>query len=168
MTASLLFPIGSSKSKQSVQFDPARQVYTGKVWTCHERSNRTVGDCVYPAGELVGEVFLLDKQTLPGSAECSLTALGTDTTCSFQSQTHALCYSLVLFRKSFLGALTLSHCFSPVYALFTATPSCITGTPLRLPQNTILNSRHPPTSQSQSSYGLGTSSCCLHSPLREI
>lgn len=112
--------------------------------------------------------FLLDKQTLPGSAECSLTALGTDTTCSFQSQTHALCYSLVLFRKSFLGALTPSHCFSPVYALFTATPSCITGTPLRLPQNTILNSRHPPTSQSQSSYGFGTSSCCLHSPLREI
>lgn len=80
MTTSLLFPIGSSKSKQSAQFDPARQVHTGKVQTCRERSNRTLGDRVYPAGNCWERFFLLlEKQTLPGSAKYSPAALGADT-----------------------------------------------------------------------------------------
>lgn len=52
----LFFPIGSSKSKQSAQFDPAKQAYTGKVQTCHERRNGNVDDIVYPGGELLGKV----------------------------------------------------------------------------------------------------------------
>uniref|UniRef100_A0A8B9DXR4 Exosome complex component 10 n=1 Tax=Anser cygnoides TaxID=8845 RepID=A0A8B9DXR4_ANSCY len=47
---------GSSKSKQSAQFDPAKQAYTGKVQTCHERRNGNVDDIVYPGGELLGKV----------------------------------------------------------------------------------------------------------------
>uniref|UniRef100_A0A8D2NW18 Exosome component 10 n=1 Tax=Zosterops lateralis melanops TaxID=1220523 RepID=A0A8D2NW18_ZOSLA len=59
---------GSSKSKQSQQFDPAKQAHTGKVWACHERRNRNVGNCVYPArGSLGGHM------ASPTSAECSLT-----------------------------------------------------------------------------------------------
>uniref|UniRef100_A0A8C3GMJ6 Exosome complex component 10 n=1 Tax=Cairina moschata TaxID=8855 RepID=A0A8C3GMJ6_CAIMO len=47
---------GSSKSKQSAQFDPAKQAYTGKVQTCHERRNGNVDDIVYPGGESLGKV----------------------------------------------------------------------------------------------------------------
>uniref|UniRef100_A0A8C3Y1K5 Exosome complex component 10 n=1 Tax=Catharus ustulatus TaxID=91951 RepID=A0A8C3Y1K5_CATUS len=60
---------GSSKSKQSPQFDPAKQAHTGKVWACHERRNRNVGDSVYPArGSLGGHMMF------SASSECSLTA----------------------------------------------------------------------------------------------
>lgn len=55
MTASLLSPLGSSKPKQSPQFDPAKQAYTGKVWVCHERRKRSVGDSMYPAGDSLGK-----------------------------------------------------------------------------------------------------------------
>uniref|UniRef100_A0A8C6K5C1 Exosome complex component 10 n=1 Tax=Melopsittacus undulatus TaxID=13146 RepID=A0A8C6K5C1_MELUD len=60
---------GSSKSKQSPQFDPAKQTYVGKVRACHERRNRNGGDSLYPARE---------GRSLSGSAGCSLTALSTE------------------------------------------------------------------------------------------
>lgn len=69
MTAPLLSPLGSSKSKQSPQFDPAKQTYVGKVGACHERRNRNGGDSMYPARE---------GRSLSGSAGCSLTALSTE------------------------------------------------------------------------------------------
>lgn len=55
MTASLLSPLGSSKSKQSPQFDPAKQAYAGKVRACHEGRNRNIGDSMYPARESLGK-----------------------------------------------------------------------------------------------------------------
>lgn len=69
VTSSLLSLLGSSKSKQSPQFDPAKQAYTGKVWAYHERRDRNVGDHVYPARDSLG-----GHMTFPASAECSLTA----------------------------------------------------------------------------------------------
>lgn len=51
VTASLLSALGSSKSKQSPQFDPAKQAYTGKVGARHARRNRGVGNSTYPAGD---------------------------------------------------------------------------------------------------------------------
>lgn len=69
VTASFLSLLGSSKSKQSTQFDPAKQAHTGKVWPCHERRSRNVGDSMYPArGSLGGHMIF------SASAECSLTA----------------------------------------------------------------------------------------------
>lgn len=79
MTASLLSPLGSSKPKQSPQFDPAKQAYAGKVWVCHERRKRNVGDSMYPAGDSLG------KADDSGSAESFLTALGTEVQLSITS-----------------------------------------------------------------------------------
>uniref|UniRef100_A0A8C0V2E9 Exosome complex component 10 n=1 Tax=Cyanistes caeruleus TaxID=156563 RepID=A0A8C0V2E9_CYACU len=98
---------GSSKSKQSPQFDPAKQAYTGKVWTCHERRNRDVGDCMYPAkGSLGGHMIF------SASPECSLTAA------EMQLPITNSCFVLLFFfpfRRSFLGSpsdsLVVSHLF---------------------------------------------------------
>uniref|UniRef100_A0A8C0AUA1 Exosome complex component 10 n=1 Tax=Buteo japonicus TaxID=224669 RepID=A0A8C0AUA1_9AVES len=58
---------GSSKSKQSPQFDPAKQAYAGKVRACHEGRNRNIGDSMYPAGDLLGKAddFFQDLQNVP-------------------------------------------------------------------------------------------------------
>ena len=55
VTTSLLSHLGSSKSKQSPQFDPAKQAYAGKVRACHERRKRNVDDSVYLSGDLLGK-----------------------------------------------------------------------------------------------------------------
>ena len=66
VTASLLSPLGSSKSKQSPQFDPAKQAYAGKVRARHERRNRNVDDSIYPAGDSLGKADdFLDPQNVP-------------------------------------------------------------------------------------------------------
>lgn len=115
MTSSLLSLLGSSKSKQSQQFDPAKQAHTGKVWACHERRNRNVGNCVYPArGSLGGHM------ASPTSAECSLTVLR----CSFQSQVPALYYYFFPFGRSFLG-VPQTFLFFPTYSYIAHTSASV-------------------------------------------
>lgn len=101
----LLFPIGSSKSKQSAQFDPAKQAYTGKVQTCHERRNGNVDDIVYPGGESLGRVA--DFLRICGMLSNSTLYWGAVSNHKF------LCYSLFPFRKSFLRAPQTLPLFLP-------------------------------------------------------
>lgn len=133
VTASLLSPLGSSKSKQSSQFDPAKQAHKGKVGTWHERRNRSV--------TISGTQLEMKADVFCSSEECSLTALSAEVQLPITSS-----YFGLHSGRAFLGHLKLLL-FPTYISIHQRHTTCNRA---QLHQFPISNSRHCPKSQCNS------------------